>query len=647
MKLGIRAKLILFAVAIVLAASVASAALIYLQQFREIRHRAEREAKDVASLVAASIYDELYRLDISARLREKLKATRANPNITYTFLIDREGVVLSDGTGENPRRDQKLTDPFSALMMNGSEWVTHVEGNILKVGGRVLGPDKQPAGYLQIGFSLTRMKADVQNAIYAIVYATLVALAIGVVLAYVFGTAISRPIQAIAKACGKIGAGELHTRVPANHRDELALVANSVNAMAAALERRHERLKTAQAVNEAITATLELPAILEILLRNVETLFPAESIITVQLIDRYGSDLEYIAVRNVDEKEWMDEYGRRRPIASSTLAGLVAESGYLHIPNVRSDLRVQRKEFLAKLGLISYFGLWLGPRDNRLGILEVYARQEYEVRPDELEMLRDLGRQAGVAIHNSQLFQAVKDAERALAGNVENLRRSNLDLEQFAFMASHDLQEPLRMLIGFTEMLARNYQDKLDKDAEEIIGYAVESAKRMQALIKDLLAFSRVSKQGKEFAPVDLNVELRRTLLNLNTAIDESFAQVTHDHLPMVMGDHIQLAQLLQNLIANAIKFRGGRRPEIHIGCNHAEDAWLISVKDNGIGINPEHREKIFVIFQRLHNREDYPGTGIGLAICKKIVELHGGKIWVESELGTGSTFSFTVPASV
>jgi signal transduction histidine kinase/HAMP domain-containing protein len=645
MKFGIRAKLI-FSFGVVLAASVASAGLIYLQQFREIRNTAERAATDVTALIAASVFDDLYRLDVSTRLREKLKATRANPDISYTLVIDIDGVVLSDGTSENPRRDEKLSDPFSALMMNSAEWVTQIEADVLKVGGPVVGPDKRRAGYLQIGFSLGRMHRDLRTAIDTIIYSTLIALAIGVILAYLLGTALSRPIQAIALACGKIGAGELHTRVPAGHSDELGLVANSVNAMAAALERRLERMKTAQAVNEAITATLELPAVLDILLRNVETLFPPESIITVQLIEREEKELEYIALRNVNEEQWTGEYGRRRPLASSDLAMLVADdSGFIQIVDLRSDPRVKRKEFLTQLGLVSYFALLLGPMDNRLGVLEIYTRQEHDIGADEFDILRDLARQAGVAIHNSQLYRAVKDAERALAESVEGLRRSNAELEQFAYVASHDLQQPLQVVITCTQLLAQQYNGKLDKDADEIIGYAVERAKRMGALIKDLLALSRIDRQGKEFAPADLNAELRRSLFNLKSTIDESLAQVTYDSLPVVRGDPILLAQLFQNLITNAIKFCGSRPPEIHIGCEHNGNQWLFSVKDNGIGIDTNYTEKIFLIFQRLHKSQDYPGTGIGLATCKKVVELHGGKIWVESELGKGSTFYFTLPA--
>jgi light-regulated signal transduction histidine kinase (bacteriophytochrome) len=212
-------------------------------------------------------------------------------------------------------------------------------------------------------------------------------------------------------------------------------------------------------------------------------------------------------------------------------------------------------------------------------------------------------------------------------------------------VASHDLQQPLQIIINFTDILTQKYKGRLDKHADEITGYIMEGAERMSALIKDLLALSRVDFQAKEFAPADLNAELRRTLFNLKTAIEESLAHVTYDSLPVVRGDPILLAHLLQNLITNAIKFRGSRPPEIHIGCEHNGNQWLFSVKDNGIGIDIKYAEKIFLIFQRLHNGQDYPGTGIGLAMCKKIVELHGGKIWMESELGKGSTFYFTLPA--
>jgi light-regulated signal transduction histidine kinase (bacteriophytochrome) len=234
-----------------------------------------------------------------------------------------------------------------------------------------------------------------------------------------------------------------------------------------------------------------------------------------------------------------------------------------------------------------------------------------------------------------------------LAELAQELARSNADLEHFAYAASHDLQEPLRMVSSYVQLLARRYQGELDADADEFIAFAVDGAKRMQLLINDLLAYSRVGTRGKEFGPTDCEVVLQQALANLRVAIKENAAVVTHGPLPTLKADDSQLVQLLQNLIGNAIKFRNENAPEIHISadCVDDESNWLFSVRDNGIGIAPQYAERIFVIFQRLHTREEHPGTGIGLAICKKIVERHGGRIWVESEPGKGSKFCFTLPA--
>jgi PAS domain S-box-containing protein len=240
-----------------------------------------------------------------------------------------------------------------------------------------------------------------------------------------------------------------------------------------------------------------------------------------------------------------------------------------------------------------------------------------------------------------------KMAEAHLLYKVEELNRSNEELGQFAYIASHDLQEPLRMVASYTQLLARRYKGRLDSDADEFITFAVDGANRMQRLIQDLLAYSRVGTKGKELLETSSEDALERSLLNLRGAIADSGALVTHDALPSVLADEMQLVQLFQNLVGNAIKYQKAGTPKIHISASkNGGTKWTFSVRDNGLGIDPQYFERIFVMFQRLHKREEFAGTGIGLAICKKIVERHGGTISVESQPGQGSNFLFALEES-
>ncbi len=266
----------------------------------------------------------------------------------------------------------------------------------------------------------------------------------------------------------------------------------------------------------------------------------------------------------------------------------------------------------------------------------------------EKERLEDMQR----ALLNimDDLNQSSEDLKKAhdvleirVRERTEELAKSNAELEQFAYIASHDLQEPLRMVSSYVQLLGRRYQGKLDKDADEFIAFASEGAIRMQRLINDLLAYSRVGTRGKGFEEVNLETVLARALENLQLALREKDAAVTHDPLPVVYGDVGQLTQVFQNLIDNAVKFRAEAQPRVHVSARLEEGDCVCSVRDNGIGIAPEFVNRLFVLFQRLHTRKDYPGTGIGLAICKRIVERHGGKIWVESRPGEGSTFFFQI----
>jgi light-regulated signal transduction histidine kinase (bacteriophytochrome) len=242
--------------------------------------------------------------------------------------------------------------------------------------------------------------------------------------------------------------------------------------------------------------------------------------------------------------------------------------------------------------------------------------------------------------------RALTQTSQALERSVVELTRSNADLQQFAYVASHDLQEPLRMVASYTQLLAKRYKGKLDADADEFITFAVEGATRMQQLIKDLLAYSRVTTQRAPSEPTECAPALVIALNNLHMAIEKEQAVVTYDPLPTIVADDTQLTQLFQNLIGNAIKFRGDQPPRVHLSAIRKDHEWVFAVRDNGIGIDPQYADRVFVIFQRLHTPADYPGTGIGLALCKKIVERHGGRIWVDSSPGQGATFYFTFPFS-
>ena len=273
-----------------------------------------------------------------------------------------------------------------------------------------------------------------------------------------------------------------------------------------------------------------------------------------------------------------------------------------------------------------------------VGVLDVVSREIGYFTPERVRFLTAVGSGLGLLLENARLYETLEQ-------HAEELARSNTELEQFAYVASHDLQEPLRMVTSYVEILADEYQDKLDENADRYIRYAVDGAKRMKALIDDLLAYSRLSSGGTKFEDADCNYVVDRVVEALKAAITETGAAVNCGSLPSVKGDGIQLHQLFQNLISNGIKFRSSEAPRIDISAAREGEHWLFAVKDNGIGIAPRHHEQIFQMFQRLHHRGQYPGTGVGLAVSAKIVQRHGGAIWVDSDEGKGTTVYFTIPA--
>lgn len=305
---------------------------------------------------------------------------------------------------------------------------------------------------------------------------------------------------------------------------------------------------------------------------------------------------------------------------------------YFYFPSLLACLWWKRK------GLIIPFGLFIG-----LLIIHITRHADFI----EAYLFNDLSRGTIlilVSLVIALLSEQISKRELELNNIIEDLKRSNEDLQQFAYVASHDLQEPLRAIISFSQLLEEKYYNKLDANGKEFISFITEGAKNMNILIKDLLAYSRITTHAQ--APRLHNLEdiLKDALYNLQEAIKESDAEITYDEMPTLKVDRTQFLQLFQNFISNAIKFRRNIPPKIHIGVREGNVAWLFSIKDNGIGIESKYFDRLYNIFYRLHTKEEYPGTGIGLPICKKIIQRYGGKIWVESEVGKGTTFYFTIP---
>ncbi len=327
-----------------------------------------------------------------------------------------------------------------------------------------------------------------------------------------------------------------------------------------------------------------------------------------------------------------------RAKVAGTATAVVFDTGEpIVAADIETDWRVVRK-LQTEAGFRSCAFLPLKVRSEVRGIVQLASRKTGFFNAGRESYLMAIVRQMGIALENRELFEEIN------AAKIE-LQRSNQDLEQFAYVASHDLQEPLRMVSGYTQLLAKRYKGRLDSEADEFIGFAVSGANRMQALIQGLLEFSRVRPRKSNPAPADCNVALQVALAGLRVPIEESGAEVSYDPLPRVMVYEPHLVQLFQNLIGNGIKYQSNGSPRVHVSCEPEGECWRFSVKDNGIGIDRQYTERIFLIFQRLHTQHEYSGAGIGLALCKKIVERYGGKIWVESELGKGSEFIFTLPA--
>lgn len=460
---------------------------------------------------------------------------------------------------------------------------------------------------------------------------------------------ILRQVNTLVKATKRLSAGDLKTRIgllPGSN--ELGQLARAFDEMAEALHRREVENQQAQdqilhqaAQAEALVSTaahlnaqLDLDTILTMICQETTQALgvPAAA---VKLYNPEEETLYYACAAGLPSDYKL--YTKSSP--RSLYDELIQRHGKLIIvPDVQNITDVPNSNLYARLNIRTILTAMMFRESQLIGALNVFTLDQVRhFTHEELTLLKGLANQAAQAIANAWLYAQLEATNRELA-------RSNVELQHFAYIASHDLQEPLRMVTSYTQLLARRYRGKLDADADEFIDYAVDGVSRMQRLINDLLAYSRVETQGKQLKPTSSEESLKQALANLKIAITENKALIIHDALPVVMADQTQLVQLFQNLTSNALKFRGEAPPQVHISTHPKDKEWLFSICDNGIGIEPQYADRIFVIFQRLHTQAEYPGTGIGLAICKRIVERHGGQIWMESQPGQGTTFYFTLP---
>lgn len=437
-----------------------------------------------------------------------------------------------------------------------------------------------------------------------------------VAVVFFVSRSISGPIIQLTESTKIIGSGELDHKVDVVSHDEIGQLAVSFNEMTGKLRGAYLRQEK---INARLQREIDEHKLAEEKIRKLS--YAVEQSPSAVVITDVNGNIEYVNQR------------------FSRLTGYTAEEVIGQNPRILKSDNTRPETHKALWETIMSGKEWHGIFCNKKKSGELFWEST------SISPVRDPG---GTITHYVALKEDITDkklADEKLEYMMADIQRSNKELEQFAYVASHDLQEPLRMVSSYMQLLQRRYKDKLDNDANDFINYAVDGSKRMQELIRDLLAYSRVgSRPGKELEPIDTETVLDHAIRNLGVSIKESGAVITHGSMPTMFADGLQITQLFQNLISNAIKYCNEVPPRIHISAEQNKKAVTFSVSDNGIGIDPQYYERIFTIFQRLHSREKYSGTGIGLAICKKIVERHNGKIWVESLPGEGSTFYFTIP---
>ena len=571
-------------------------AILVWSSIEHVRASSEEElgkrAGTTAALFAAAATDAVVTFDVGT-LESLVAEVLRNPGIVYARVRDRGGRVLASGGDRDA-----LQRPFAADRqgIDDRDGVYDAAANIA-IGGELFGK-------VEIGLSVSSIQLAVKRALRwtsGIAASEMILVAL---FSLALGTYLTRQLSKLRAGARRVAEGDLGYRVPVDGRDELAQTAEAFNNMSGRLKALYGELAESERRFRDFSESgsdwfWETDA--DHRFTYLSEKFPAMvGLPVVDLLGRSRADLAMPPEGPVETDAW-----------AMHLSDLEANRPFRHFEYRIRD-REGREHWIATSGkpLLSADGRFLGYRGTGADVSE-------RRRADE--KLRNL---------------------------LEELKTSNADLEQFAYVASHDLQEPLRTVTSYLQLLQKKYRDRLDADANEFIGFAADAALRMRGLIRDLLEYSRVERRGKPLEPTDSGAILRNAMHNLASVIAEEGATLETGPMPRVMADPAQLTSLFQNLIGNAIKYRReDEPPAIGIAAERRGSWWQFSVVDNGIGIDPQYHERIFMIFQRLHGVGTYEGTGIGLAVCKRIVERHGGRIWVQSKAGEGAAFFFTLPA--
>ena len=636
------ASFLIIGMVLVIALLMASTTILDIRRTRAIfREGLEQRAHLLAETLNDVLADPLYFAEVDD-LGDIAKVISSEPEVKFVRVFGADGRLLVDTEqqGRYPIAPVDATFPLTAIRDRKS--VLRLSGDTLEI-ATPIEAGQVGLGGVQLGFSTDSVDAEIRAITTERIQQFLVLIFAGTGVSYLMAQHLVRPLRRLVGATQRVAAGEFEFSAWSQRSDEIGELTHAFTHMT----RRLQAYRT-----DVEKRTGELEAANERPRLEIAGRKRAQEALTLQTQELAQAE---DATRKM-ETRYRDLY-EEAPNAYF----LVGFNGLIRAANKRSaELFGHPLDELIGLPVFDlYADTPAGKEKVRRHVFPRF-RAGVEILGEELEIRRPDGSQGWISLSMRPIKDAAgqvvasrsiavdvttrKQVEEALAVQTRELARSNAELEQFAYIASHDLQEPLRMVSSYTQLLARRYRGQLDSDADDFIAFPVDGAERMQTLIRDLLAYSRAGSRGSTPAPTSLDEVFDNAVANLRAAIEESDAEVTRGPLPTLSVDASRLTQLVQNLIGNALKFRREVEPRVHVVAEVSEEVTTFSVSDNGIGIEAEYLERIFGMFQRLHTRSEYSGTGIGLAICRRIVEQHQGRIWVESEPGVGTTFYFTVP---